>query len=212
MSDPTPERSCIRLMCLPRASAGVKDSAWADCLRRPGDVATVPAALRGRWGQMSTLFQAIVVIGAAVVLVLTVNAYDHRRIPIEVLERHNEVAGAIMAVVGGMYGILLAFCIVAAWDDFERARFGVSEEASAINNLYRVAEALPAPVGPKVRELTLHYFSTLIDDEWPRMRKREVSHTANLASVALWRTISHFEPQTEGQRDCTCPRFGFWSR
>lgn len=54
---------------------------------------------------------AIVFVLVAVLGLLAVR----RRVPLAQLMEHHEVAGVCFAVVGGLYGIILAFVLVSSW-------------------------------------------------------------------------------------------------
>ena len=44
-----------------------------------------------------------------------------RSTELETLESHKEVAGFIIAVIGALYSVLLAFVVIAVWGTFEEA-------------------------------------------------------------------------------------------
>lgn len=49
--------------------------------------------------------------------------------PHSVRNSHNNVAGYILGIVGGIYSVLLAFIAVAAWQNFGQAEHLVETEA-----------------------------------------------------------------------------------
>lgn len=59
------------------------------------------------------------------------------------LELNNEVAGFKFAVVGVFYAVMLAFVVIAVWEDYRDTEAAVRDEAKATVDLFRVAEALP---------------------------------------------------------------------
>jgi len=75
-----------------------------------------------------------------------------RRVPLDILKEQHEVAGISYAVIGGFYGVLLAFVLVASWERFERARANTDAEANAVGDLYRQAAGLPGETGPSLRQ------------------------------------------------------------
>ena len=50
--------------------------------------------------------------GATLFLSVTGTLLVRRRVPVEVLERHNEVAGFIYGVIGVVYAVLLGFTAI----------------------------------------------------------------------------------------------------
>jgi hypothetical protein len=51
------------------------------------------------------------------------------------LEQHNEVAGFIIAVIGGLYAVLLAFVVISVWEQFDAAQTDASREANHVEML-----------------------------------------------------------------------------
>jgi hypothetical protein len=72
---------------------------------------------------------------------------------VERLKLNNEVAGFKFAVVGLFYGVLLAFVVIAVWDEYRNTETAVRNEAKAAVDLHRVTIALPFEAGAKIRQL-----------------------------------------------------------
>ena len=83
---------------------------------------------------------------------------------------HNEVAGIVLGIIGGLFGVTLAFIIAIVWQEFDATHQRVAVESSAAADLYHTASGLPAPVGPNVRRNLVAYAKLLVEDEWPAMR------------------------------------------
>ena len=62
--------------------------------------------------QAATLFWGIAIVGGITVLATAGALLVRRWVPVEVLERHNEVAGFIYSVIGVMYAVLLGFTAI----------------------------------------------------------------------------------------------------
>ena len=94
-----------------------------------------------------------------------------RSVELSSLEAHHEVAGFILAVVGVVYAVLLAFVVVIVWQAFEDSRKTTNEEAAVVGNLYRDALALGKNGVPARRALE-SYAHSVVDSEWPEMATR----------------------------------------
>ena len=66
--------------------------------------------------QAATLFWGIAIVGGITVLATAGALLVRRWVPVEVLERHNEVAGFIYSVIGVMYAVLLGFTAIIVWN------------------------------------------------------------------------------------------------
>jgi len=79
---------------------------------------------------LSAWFWSLLLVGATVLLSIAGTVLVRRLISVEVLERHNEVAGFIYAVIGVVYAVLLGFAAITVWERYDRAQASVEQEAN----------------------------------------------------------------------------------
>ncbi|MDH6124470.1 DUF4239 domain-containing protein [Kitasatospora sp. GP82] len=114
-----------------------------------------------------------------VLLVVAATLYVVQRcIPHPVREVHNDVAGFIFAAVGVLYAVLLAFVVIAVWENNDSARKTTFKEADSLAGVYWISRQLPAPLGPQLEKRTLDYAELVKDEEWPRMAHHQSSAAA----------------------------------
>ena len=113
------------------------------------------------------VFVGLVVAFPAVVLLVQTGI--RRRWPALARGEHNDVVGFIIAVVGVIYAVLLAFVVIVAWESFTRAETVVGQEASALRTLYRDSVGLPGETREEMQDLVLQYATEVVDDSWPAM-------------------------------------------
>jgi hypothetical protein len=65
-------------------------------------------------------------------------------IKVRIGHSHNDVAGNTFAMVGGFYGLLLAFVVFLVWDQFNDAQQSADIEGSLAKGLYRDIRFYPA--------------------------------------------------------------------
>ncbi len=82
---------------------------------------------------------------------------------------HNDVAGFIIAVVGVIYAVLLAFVVIVSWEKFNSAESVVGQEASALRSIYRESVAFPPEARAQLGDDVSRYASAVIKQEWPAM-------------------------------------------
>ena len=97
-----------------------------------------------------------------------------RLVPVSTRSRHNDVAGFIIAIVGVIYAVLLAFIAVATWESFTAANNVVAVEANYVGNLYRDTIALPEPSRGEIRRELRAYLDLVIDEEWADQAKGKI--------------------------------------
>jgi hypothetical protein len=114
---------------------------------------------------------------------------------LERLKLNNEVAGFKFAVVGLFYGVLLAFVVVAVWEEYRSTEAAVRDEAKALVDLHRVSAALPFESGTKIRQLLLTYTDHVRKYEWRSMARGKSSEDAAKDLDELSSAIFELEPQ-----------------
>jgi hypothetical protein len=110
------------------------------------------------------------VLGAAVVA--GVVAYVVRRVgETHGVVENNEAAGQVFTIVGGLHAVLLAFVLISLFDAVSHAEEGAYREADSLVAASWAADALPEPTRSEVRDLSVSYASTVLDNEWALMRE-----------------------------------------
>ncbi|MEJ2863938.1 bestrophin-like domain [Actinomycetospora flava] len=133
------------------------------------------------------LFVLLVIVGP--VLVTGLQVLVRRRWPHLAEGEHNDVAGYLIAIVGVIYAVLLAFVVVVSWQQFSQASEIVGQEASALRGLYRESVAFPPEVREQVQADVRDYAVAVLTYEWPAMGRGEAGHQA--VAVVLDRTAEH---------------------
>jgi hypothetical protein len=113
---------------------------------------------------------------------------------------HNDVAGFVFAGIGVMYGVLLAFVVIAASDSLDNGRNITYTEANELANVYWLSRGLPQPQGAAIQGLALNYAHTVIDTEWPLMGKGESSGQAQLLLDQMRDDVLRFNPRSLQQQ------------
>jgi hypothetical protein len=137
---------------------------------------------------------AIVWILLAVVVLLGGLVVVRRIVSLDVLKEQHEVAGVAFAVLGGLYGIILAFVLVSSWERFETARGRADFEASAAADIYRHAQGFGDPLRASLGNAVLAYLESVVDDEWPAMEEGDFSPKTQEIYKGIWRTVLESRP------------------
>lgn len=125
----------------------------------------------------------VVVIGGFVSSTLIMGYLVGALTPLEIREAHNDRAGFILAVIGVIYAVLLAFIAIGVWQRFQDAQARNFEEAGSLGAIYRGSESFPS--GANVRASLRDYVLSVTTDEWPAMHQGKKS----LRSEALINTV-----------------------
>jgi hypothetical protein len=87
------------------------------------------------------------------------------QVPLTTLNDNQDVAGFVIAVVGVIYAVLLAFVVVIVWEDYGSADKTASDEAAAVGDLYRDAVGVGGTQGLRLEGAIRTYATSVEDSE-----------------------------------------------
>jgi hypothetical protein len=123
-----------------------------------------------------------------------------RLVPPDRREEHNDVAGFIYAVLGVAYAVLLAFVVIAVWEEYKTAQINVESEANELAGVYFLASRLPEPERTDVQDLARTYAKVVVEQEWPMMEQGQTSPHADSLVRQLRFELLEFDPRTRGEQ------------
>jgi len=115
--------------------------------------------------------------------------FVHNHFPRTDFLAHNEVGGIIMGVAGTVFGVVLGFLTVVAWQQFTDARQLVALESSAATDAWHAAVGLPYADRLRLRSDVLQYAELMVGSEWPQMRHGGVDPQADLVVMDAIATV-----------------------
>jgi uncharacterized protein DUF4239 len=103
--------------------------------------------------------------------------------------------------LGIIFGLLVGFIAVQVWNDFDRAKAAVVNEASALRGAILLANNCPPEEQTKLRALVGRHIETCVNEEWQAMAEQRATLTLPPAPLieALQRILAYV-PSTDGQR------------
>src|SRR5262245_29190937 len=116
------------------------------------------------------LFWSILIVAVIPLLAVAGALLVRRWVTVEVLERHNDVAGFIYAVIGVLYAVLLGFTAIIVWERFDEAQTNVEKEANELGDLFRNAQAFAdAKFREELATNVRSYGSIVVENGWPEV-------------------------------------------
>ena len=127
-------------------------------------------------------------------------SFVRRRAPYPAFKENNELVGFSYAVLGLIYGVLLAFTIVVGWERFAETERTVMREATVLSELWRDVNVFPPAERDEIHSNLMAYVQSVADDEWPEMGARGRAHprTAQIYEQ-LWERTYVLYPETKIQ-------------
>lgn len=123
-----------------------------------------------------------------------------RRLRSPAYQGNNELVGFTYSVYGVIYGVLLAFTIIVAWERFDETETVVMQEATLLSEIWRDALAFRPEIRIEIQQNLMAYAQSVIDDEWPTMAAHGQPHASTEEIYgSLWTQTYRIEPATKNQ-------------
>jgi purine-cytosine permease-like protein len=104
---------------------------------------------------------------------------------------HNSTLSPFITVVGLVYGALLGFTVVVAWEQFHSAEVNAANEASTLVTMYRQTVAMPQPEQTQLRGLLRKYAEAVKGAEWDKPDVGGTTDTARAAITEMYRVFGN---------------------
>ncbi len=119
--------------------------------------------------------------------------------PREKRQVHNDLIGWQLNIIGTTYAVILGFMLYTVWTDFGAANLNVDLEASALRNVYRLAEGLPEQQGTQLQLQARAYAEAVIHQDWPEMDNDATPEESHLINQAMWKTLMSVKVATPSE-------------
>lgn len=110
---------------------------------------------------------------------------------------HNDVASAILQMLGTVLAVMMSFMVVGVWQQYDAAGQNTQVEASSLSDLYHLADALPLPTRTAIQANVSRYISLVLHDEWPLLMHGTESWRAYQTAYRIQNVVTHFKPPNE---------------
>lgn len=138
---------------------------------------------------MLTLTQNITILIVMITGSMLFMAALNRIWPREKRQIHNDLIGWQLNILGTTYAVILGFMLYTVWTDFGSAIFNVDLEASALRNVYRLAEGLPEQQRMQLQLQARSYADAVINRDWPEMARDQIPEESHDINQAMWKTL-----------------------
>jgi hypothetical protein len=138
---------------------------------------------------MLTLTQNIIILIVMMTGSMLFMAALNRLWPREKRQVHNDLIGWQLNILGTTYAVILGFMLYTVWTDFGSANLNVDLEASALRNVYRLAEGLPEQQRVQLQLQARSYANAVINRDWPEMARDQLPEESHDINQAMWKTL-----------------------
>jgi hypothetical protein len=113
----------------------------------------------------------------------------------------NTVVGLLLNALSLYYGVLLALLSIAVFENYDRAKETIGQEASSIVALYRNVSSYPEPVRASLMQTLRQYLDEETGTGWSEQHRGRVSSRGVMLVDDLSRQLSTFRPNREAGED-----------
>ncbi len=110
---------------------------------------------------------------------------------------HNDVASAILQMLGTVLAVMMSFMVAGVWQQYDAAGQNAQTEASALSDLYHLVDALPQPARGQIQSGVRSYIGLLLNEEWPLLVHGGESWRAHQTAYRIQDLVTHFRPSGE---------------
>ncbi|HEX3968014.1 MAG TPA: DUF4239 domain-containing protein [Edaphobacter sp.] len=133
----------------------------------------------------ANIFTLIAMVTGSMLFMIGLN----RLWPREKRQAHNDLIGWQLNIIGTTYAVILGFMLYTVWTDFGAANLNVDLEASALRNVYRLAEGLPEQQRVQLQLESRSYARVVITEDWPEMANDGIPEESHDINQAMWKTL-----------------------
>lgn len=128
----------------------------------------------------------VLIVGGTALLGWAGTWFAHRALKGRVRDGHNDVFVPLYATAAVIYAVLLAFIVIAVWEQYSSANDNAASEASTLSTMYRETQAMPLGERSSLRRLIREYTEGVIGTEWKVQGEGGTSAVARKAIVEMY--------------------------
>jgi hypothetical protein len=148
---------------------------------------------------MLTLTQNILILIFTMTGSMLFMAALNRIWPREKRQVHNDLIGWQLNIIGTTYAVILGFMLYTVWTEFGAATLTVDLEASALRNVYRLAEGLPEQQRVQLQLQARSYAVAVINQDWPEMAHSQTPEESHKINQDMWKTLMSVKVATPSE-------------
>ena len=150
----------------------------------------------GGLGVMGLSLFLLLVIAASILLAVGSIWLAKRTFSDSVGQEDNSALSPFLTGVGLVFGALLGFTVVVAWEQFSSAETHVANESSSLTTMYRQTVAMPAPEQTQLRVLLRKYTKAAEGPDWARQESGSggTGDVAREAITEMYRVVGSQPP------------------
>lgn len=104
--------------------------------------------------------------------------YNRRPLPFK-----NEISGVIFGAISLLYSLLVAFVILAVWEDYEDLNRTVDSETDQLSSLIVHGQGMSDPIRRTINQTVMYYCDHVVTNEWVPHKYKEIYGTSAIPAL-----------------------------
>ena len=148
----------------------------------------------------SWVFSSILIVVVSILFWSGILWLIRKKIPIETLKKHHDVAGFTFSIIGILYSVILGYIVVSVHERYNEAIETMHKEATIVADLYRDAAFFPADSRDVIRMNLRKYVHYVVNEEWNLPKEKKMHFEAQAILKNLWDSYYNVQLQNEKQK------------
>ncbi|KAA6438435.1 DUF4239 domain-containing protein [Dyadobacter flavalbus] len=111
----------------------------------------------------------------------------------------NDLTGIMFSTIGLIYSLILAFVIVAVWDDYDDLSKTIEEETDKLNGIMAHTGTLPADMQISMKTAMITYCRQVLQEEWQMNGRNVPERPSAIPSLRL--ALLRVEPSSKREEN-----------
>ncbi|HTX23801.1 MAG TPA: DUF4239 domain-containing protein [Steroidobacteraceae bacterium] len=138
---------------------------------------------------MLTLTQNILILVGTMTASLLYMVAINRAWPAKVRYAQEDMIGWQLSILATTYAVVMGFMLYTEWTNFVAVNLNVEVEAGELQNVYQLAEGLPARERALLQAQAHAYATSAVTADWPDMAAGRIPVRSNELNQAMWKTL-----------------------
>jgi hypothetical protein len=124
-------------------------------------------------------------------------------------EAERDIGEYVTMMVGVFYALIVGLSLVSVWENRDNAEQRVQTEASSLQEVYQLADSLPAPTRQKIQVDATTYAGYVVRTEWPLMdQQKPLGEKGWTLLDDLRSDVTSYTPATSAQNNVASDAIG----
>jgi hypothetical protein len=123
--------------------------------------------------------------------------FARKKLHRHMLEKNHEVAASVYEIAGIIYSLILAFVIIAVWENYGRIDESIEKEGAKLGNIIVHAGQLDDTIATHVKKEVLTYADEVVKNDW---YSEDVKRIKNNRLQKLRNQLYKFHPVKENEQ------------